>query len=78
MLRIIVAVIAAGALMLDGEAAPAPPTSADNALMAPRSGPYGGVPRFDRIRVEDFARALQVTAGPACRGTEFEAPRPVA
>ena len=30
-----------------------------NALLAPWKGPYGGVPAFDRIRVEDFKPALE-------------------
>ncbi|MFM8284079.1 MAG: M3 family metallopeptidase [Planctomycetaceae bacterium] len=37
--------------------APAQPPSA-NALTAPWSGPYGGVPPFDRVRTADFEPAL--------------------
>jgi peptidyl-dipeptidase Dcp len=32
---------------------------AANALLAPWSGPYGGVPPFDRVRVKDFAPAMK-------------------
>src|SRR6266850_5632024 len=30
-----------------------------NPLLAPWTGPYGGVPAFDRVRVEDFKPALE-------------------
>lgn len=33
---------------------------AGSALLAPWTGPYGGVPPFDRVRVEDFRPALEV------------------
>src|SRR5687768_2298389 len=36
-----------------------PASTADNPLLAPWSGPYGGVPPFDRIRVEHFQPALE-------------------
>ena len=39
-------------------AAPAPQAPA-NPLLAEWSGPYGGVPPFDRVRVEDFRPALE-------------------
>src|SRR5687768_18458887 len=41
--------------------AEAAPTAvvADNALLQPWSGPYGGVPPFDKVRVEDFKPALE-------------------
>ena len=31
-----------------------------NPLLAPWTGPYGGVPAFDKVRVEDFKPALEV------------------
>jgi peptidyl-dipeptidase Dcp len=37
----------------------APAASAANPLTAPWTGPYGGVPPFDRVKVEDFAPALE-------------------
>ncbi|HEX7831813.1 MAG TPA: M3 family metallopeptidase [Thermoanaerobaculia bacterium] len=40
-------------------AAPAAPTASDNVLLQPWTGPYGGVPPFDKIRVEDFKPALE-------------------
>ncbi|GMU64930.1 MAG: dipeptidyl carboxypeptidase II [Acidobacteriota bacterium] len=37
----------------------APVAAADNPLLAPWSGPHGGVPPFDAIRVEQFRPALE-------------------
>jgi len=46
-------------LMLSlGAGAPAE-AAVKNALLAPWSGPHGGVPPFDRVRVEDFQPALE-------------------
>src|SRR6202008_3636027 len=42
-----------------------------NPLLAPWAGPYGGVPPFDKIRVEHFAPALQ--AGMAAQRRELSA-----
>jgi peptidyl-dipeptidase Dcp len=36
-----------------------PAATADNPLLAPWTGPHGGVPPFDRIRVEHFQPALE-------------------
>lgn len=36
----------------------APPASSASALLAPWSGPYGGVPPFSRVKVADLAPAL--------------------
>ena len=43
------------------KAAAAAPAQAglDHALLAQWSGPYGGVPAFDKVRVEDFVPALE-------------------
>ncbi|MFP5246727.1 MAG: M3 family metallopeptidase, partial [Thermoanaerobaculia bacterium] len=42
------------------ESTPPPQTAtADNPLLAPWTGPYGGVPPFDKVRVEHFAPALE-------------------
>ncbi len=48
------------ATMTNPEPAPAPPAPVAplNALLAKWSGPYGGVPPFDQVRVEDFVPAL--------------------
>jgi peptidyl-dipeptidase Dcp len=35
-------------------------TAADNPLLAGWSGPYGGIPPFDKVRVEQFRPALEV------------------
>jgi peptidyl-dipeptidase Dcp len=45
------------------EAAPAPPVTMadDNPLLAPWSGPYGGVPPFDKVKVEHFKPALEAS-----------------
>jgi len=36
-----------------------PLAAVDNPLLAPWKGPYGGVPAFDQVKVEDFAPALE-------------------
>ena len=39
---------------------PTPPSAQpENPLLAPWSGPYGGVPPFDKVKVEDFKPALE-------------------
>ena len=45
-------------LMLTAAPASAPATPA-NPLLAPWAGPYGGVPPFDKVRVEQFKPALE-------------------
>jgi peptidyl-dipeptidase Dcp len=40
-------------------AAPASPAMHSNPLLAAWTGPYGGTPPFDRVRVEDFKPALE-------------------
>jgi len=49
------ATTAAAALPLDGRAQPV----SGAAMTAPWTGPHGGVPPFDRVRVADFASALE-------------------
>ena len=39
-------------------ASAATPTAANNVLLAPWSGPFGGVPPFDKLKVADFKPAL--------------------
>lgn len=61
MLRAII--ILAGALALAGTATAMTTTAkaatvSANPLLAPWAGPYGGVPPFDKIRIEHFAPAL--------------------
>ena len=41
------------------QAAPTAGAEAQNPLLAPWSGPYGGVPPFDRVKVEQFRPALE-------------------
>ena len=38
---------------------PPPPAAESNPLLAPWSGPYGGVPPFDKVKVSDFKPALE-------------------
>ncbi|HEU0091988.1 MAG TPA: M3 family metallopeptidase, partial [Vicinamibacteria bacterium] len=40
-------------------AATAPEANVQNPLLAPWSGPYGGVPPFDKVKVEQFKPALE-------------------
>jgi peptidyl-dipeptidase Dcp len=42
-----------------------------NPLLAPWTGPYGGVPPFDQVQVADFAPALE--AGMAAQLKEIDA-----
>lgn len=62
------AVILALALAMPG-CSPEPPK--DNALLDPWSGPYGGVPAFDRMELADLKPALE--AAMALKQTEIEA-----
>jgi len=68
MLRVIATLAAAFALACAVHAAPA---AAGNPLLAPWSGPYGGVPPLDKIRVEHFVPALE--AGMAAQRREIAA-----
>jgi len=43
----------------DEPAQQAPAAASNNPLLAPWTGPYGGVPPFDRVRVEDIKPALE-------------------
>src|SRR5688500_13037314 len=67
---LVLAVAAAGCATMQNEstsselqataAAPAPAVQAGaNPLLAEWTGPYGGVPPFDQVRVEDFRPALE-------------------
>ncbi|HVR69702.1 MAG TPA: M3 family metallopeptidase [Vicinamibacteria bacterium] len=49
------------AALLASAPAPVPPAEAtvQNPLLAPWTGPHGGVPPFDKVRVEDFEPALE-------------------
>ncbi len=49
------ALVAAGTAL----AATAPEATVQNPLLAPWSGPYGGVPPFDKVKVEQFKPALE-------------------
>ncbi|MCU0241140.1 MAG: M3 family peptidase, partial [Vicinamibacteria bacterium] len=51
------------ALALAGVVQAAPPAGAapDNPLLAPWSGPYGGVPQFDQYKVEQLKPALDAS-----------------
>jgi peptidyl-dipeptidase Dcp len=46
-------------IMTNPEPAAPAPAPASNPLLAPWTGPYGGVPPFDQIRVEHFKSALE-------------------
>jgi peptidyl-dipeptidase Dcp len=51
-------------------ATPAPEGTVDNPLLAPWSGPHGGVPPFDQVKVEHFKPALE--SGMAAQLAEVE------
>ena len=46
---------------VDTPAAPAASTTVQNPLLATWSGPYGGVPPFDQVKVEHFKPALEAS-----------------
>ena len=55
------ALVAAGTAL----AATAPEAKLPNPLLAPWSGPYGGVPPFEKVKVEDFKPALETAMADA-------------
>ncbi|WP_437340859.1 M3 family metallopeptidase [Corallococcus exercitus] len=55
----------AACLLLLAATAFAGPAPSPDVLLAPWSGPHGGVPPFDRARVEDFAPALEAAMAQA-------------
>ena len=61
MLAIIVGVCAQASLVSAdaARAAPVPEVVVANPLLAPWAGPYGGVPPFDKVKVEEFKPALE-------------------
>ncbi|MFN3575239.1 MAG: M3 family metallopeptidase [Phenylobacterium sp.] len=64
--------LAASTALVGAAALPLPALAADGApLLAPWTGPYGGVPPFDKVVVADFAPALE--AGMAQHLKEIEA-----
>ena len=67
---LVLAAAAAGCAPMTNERSPAPaaeapaaaaqtPAAAGNPLLADWTGPYSGIPPFDRVRVRDFAPALE-------------------
>ena len=60
-------------------AAPATePASAANPLLAPWTGPYGGVPPFDEVKVEHFKPALEAAMAEQLREIDAIAADPAA
>ena len=57
-------------------AAAATPPAAGNPLLAPWSGPYGGVPAFDQIKPEHFGPALETALNDARRDRGRSRPIP--
>ena len=55
------ALVAAGT----AQAATAPEAKLQSPLLAPWSGPYGGVPPFEKVKVEDFQPALETAMAEA-------------
>lgn len=72
MKRMMTVAASAALLVLAGCAAtPSGPALPDNPLLAPLSGPYGGVPQFDDARIDDLETA--VDAGMAAHLVEIDA-----
>lgn len=63
--------VAAAAVLAPGTAVASEATSPPNPLVAPWTGPFGGVPPFEAVRVEHFKPALE--AGMAEQLAEIEA-----
>ena len=62
-----------------GEAAPqAAAPASSNPLLATWTGPYGGVPAFDRVRVEDFRPAIEAAMAENLADVERIARNPAA
>ena len=56
--------------------APAPSPAESNPLLAEWEGPYGGVPAFDQVEVEDFEPAFDVAMAESLREIEAIAENP--
>ena len=50
--------------------------NADNPLLQPWTGPYGGVPPFDKVRVSDFKPALEASMAEALANIDKIASNP--
>ncbi len=59
-------------------AAPAPEAPVENPLLAPWTGPHGGVPPFDQVKVKDFAPALDAAMADALKEVDAIANDPAA
>src|SRR6266850_7665562 len=58
-LAVLGAALMIGVLSLTESSNAANEKTMTNPLLAPWTGPYGGVPAFDKVRVEDFKPALE-------------------
>ena len=65
--------VAAGAAQT---AAPAPEAKVQSPLLAPWTGPYGGVPPFDKVKVDQFEPALEAAMAEALAEIDAIAERP--
>jgi peptidyl-dipeptidase Dcp len=70
-------VLATGACSKSGKNAPAS-SGGQNILLAEWSGPYGGVPPFDRVKVEQFKPALETAIAESLAEVEKIAANPEA
>ncbi len=55
-----------------------PATAADNPLLAPWTGPHGGVPPFDRVQVDQFQPALEAAMAAQLAEIDLIAANPAA
>ena len=70
------AALIAAPLGARAETASPPAAAAASPLLAPWTGPYGGEPAFDKVRVADFAPALEAGMAETLRETEAVANNP--
>jgi peptidyl-dipeptidase Dcp len=63
----LLATLACSIMLTATPPAPAAPT---NPLLAPWTGPYGGVPAFDQVKVEQFKPALEASMAEALRAVD--------
>src|SRR5690242_21368188 len=54
----------------------APPLKAENPLLEKWTGPYGGVPPFDKVKVSDFKPALEAAMAENLREVDAIAKNP--
>ena len=68
--------LAATTASMAAAALPLPALAQANVLLAPWTGPFGGAPAFDKVRVEDFKPALEAAMAEELREIDAIADNP--